>query len=371
MGRGEPLATVDAAVQYSAESTEEDSSEDSEPKRCCPHFVTWTLILANIAWFVAILGEQKDPWTFAPLSQNPFLGPTTQSLIRFGALSPAQVRARAEWWRLASCCFVHAGVIHLVLNLLSLRNLGFELEEMFGSCRVAVMYAATGLFASMSAAIFVQDKLSLGASGAILGLFGAFWSTLVQISCYQGCRILCGHTCRLFWQTALLVVLSLLPMVNAWAHFGGLLLGFLLGNALLVRPLGDRTRVRKRQKLVATLSLVAAGCLYVAMAWALANGIDVYEVWPDLRQINCFDTPFWSCCQFSGASCAIGQKSTAAGSHEYWLVCARDLPDRDVNMAAGGHANFQPWPNQTMYGPYMKQPDICDCLARCGPNHNF
>lgn len=350
----------------SSSSTDEESWERDYSRRCCPHRVTWALILANLGWFVAMMGLQKHPWTFAPLAENPFIGPPAASLIGFGGLSPALVRAENEWWRLGSCCFVHAGVIHLVLNVMSLKNLGSELEGLFGSWKVLLIYVSTGLFGSACSILFAQDKLLVGASGAILGLFGGFWSTLVQISCYQGCCILCGHTCRLFLQTAILVVLSLLPMVNAWAHFGGLLLGFLLGNSLLVRMYGDHSRIRKRQAFVATVSLLAAIAVCFTTSTAILQRIDVYQVLPALRQVNCFDTPFWNCCQFSGAACAIGQKPTTSGL-QYYLICAKDMPESARSyVPTVGQNHFTPAANQTMYGPYKEQPDICDCLARCG-----
>lgn len=345
------MSSSDSASQADEESFS-DSYDCEIPfgkevrERPCPHLLTYVLIGTNVASFIAMLGLQEHPWSIMPPGQNMFLGPRTSVLVRFGGLSPGEVRHRHQWWRLLSGFFVHAGVLHLLLNMFVLKQLGSTLEAHHGHCKFGVLYVATGLFASMCAAIF-SDAVTVGASGAIMGIFGGFWSMWLQQTCYRERWLCCRFGFFLLWNTVFIILTSLLPMVQAWAHFGGLFMGFLLGNALLIRPLGVKDRIRFRQCTLSTLSLIIAAVAFVAATVAISEDVDVFKLVPAARSINCFDTPFWRCCDFASVSC-----SWVKHAGEYWIGCT---------------PTFNNSQREGMHGPYSNQPDRCACAKACGP----
>jgi membrane associated rhomboid family serine protease len=180
-------------------------------KRRAP--VTLSLILANVA--VALLGGYF-------FSNDP---PAT-ALIRDGALFRPAVEA-GEWWRAFSAMFMHGGPWHLGLNMFAVFVLGRFCEELFGPLRYFVIYTAAGLAGAVGSTVnHRQVGLTVGASGAIMGLLGAIIVVL----------ILRRGTWPEAWRRALLWNLSTLgalqiyigfqlPMVDNAAHVGGLLGG--------------------------------------------------------------------------------------------------------------------------------------------------
>ena len=59
---------------------------------------------------------------------------------QLGAKNDAAIFEQNEWWRIVTCNWLHAGLIHLLLNMLAVVNLGSQLERRFGFCRIAVLY---------------------------------------------------------------------------------------------------------------------------------------------------------------------------------------------------------------------------------------
>jgi len=97
---------------------------------------------------------------------------TSPTLARLGALMGPSVR-EGEWWRLLSCTFLHGGWIHLAFNGYVLYALGASLERIIGSERFVVLYVLAGLGGSLASVLFMDNALSVGASGAIWGLLAA------------------------------------------------------------------------------------------------------------------------------------------------------------------------------------------------------
>lgn len=94
-------------------------------------------------------------------------------LSSHGALMPAMV-GQGEYWRLFTSGFLHGGLIHIALNMVSLGLLGLPLERMFGRVRFLVVYLLSLLGGSVSVMWFEAEiSLTVGASGAIFGLIGA------------------------------------------------------------------------------------------------------------------------------------------------------------------------------------------------------
>ncbi|KAL8150450.1 hypothetical protein V2J09_020258 [Rumex salicifolius] len=74
--------------------------------------------------------------SFQPLKENPLFGPSSSTLLKMGALQWDRVVHEHQGWRLVSSMWLHAGVIHILANMLSLVVIGIRLEQQFGFCKL-------------------------------------------------------------------------------------------------------------------------------------------------------------------------------------------------------------------------------------------
>ncbi len=154
-----------------------------------------------------------------------------QSLVDHGALYGRLVLGRGEWWRIVTGGFMHGGLMHLALNMLALWQLGTFVEAALGARRMLAIYAIALAGGGLAIMYFAPGEVTVGASGAIFGLFGA----LLAIGVRLGAR---GR--GLIAQTAPIVLINLaftfaVPNISKGGHLGGLFTGFLAGLALFVR----------------------------------------------------------------------------------------------------------------------------------------
>lgn len=116
------------------------------------------LVLLNVAVFAVATLARKN---IAPLSA---LSPLISSL--------ALNHSRPHWWQLVTCSFLHLDLQHLAGNLFSLLVFGRDIELVEGAGSVWLYYLITAFFASLASLIFgPKGAISLGASGAVFGLF--------------------------------------------------------------------------------------------------------------------------------------------------------------------------------------------------------
>lgn len=215
--------------------------------------VTHTLLLVNLGVFMAMLAEGAGLWhspNGIQLAWGANFGPATQD---------------GEWWRLGTAMFLHFGVLHLAMNLWALRDAGQLVERMYGSLRFAMLYFACGLGGNLLSLVVQGNRaVSGGASGAILGLYGALLAYLWQ----ERTRIHRSDFRWLFWgaagfTAAILTVGFWIPGIDNAAHSGGFATGVLGGLVLLPAP-GHTGNLWLRRRLIASALLVGA------VAWLVA-----------------------------------------------------------------------------------------------------
>jgi len=91
--------------------------------------------------------------------------------VDYGLYGPAV--AAGDWWRVVTSGFLHAGLIHLLFNMLALYNLALWLEPELGRLRFTAVYFTSLLCGSFGVLLLSPDSLTVGASGAVFGLMGA------------------------------------------------------------------------------------------------------------------------------------------------------------------------------------------------------
>ena len=166
----------------------------------------------------------------------------TDELVRIGANVPALVR-EGQWWRLFSANFLHGNGWHLFMNGIALLSLGSVVERILGMSRFLVVYLLSAVAGAVASTLFSPGFPSVGASGAIFGLLGAF----AYLSLRYGRDLPPGiRQSRQWWAMVLGInfVISLIPIVDHWAHFGGFAVGALASWASF--PSQERLRVAPR-----------------------------------------------------------------------------------------------------------------------------
>jgi membrane associated rhomboid family serine protease len=190
--------------------------------------VTRALLIANVAVFA--LGFL--------LSGMGVSLPRYGTLDGFGALIPALVVLNDEYWRLFTSMFLHAGIFHLLFNMWALYIAGGYLERVIGSVRFVLLYFISGLAGSVLVlAASSPNTVTVGASGAIFGLFGALFTYAYM----NRSRDLMAQ--QLVRSLGFIIVLNLvitftIPNISWQGHVGGLVGGAALIAALL--QFGDR-----------------------------------------------------------------------------------------------------------------------------------
>ncbi|MGW4172990.1 rhomboid family intramembrane serine protease [Streptomyces chartreusis] len=145
--------------------------------------------------------------------------------------------AEGQWYRMLTSMFLHGGYVHILFNVLSLWWIGGPLEAALGRARYITLYFVSGLAGSaLTYLVAAANQPSLGASGAIFGLFGAT-AVLMRRLQYDMRPIIA------------LLVINLIFTFGwgniAWqAHIGGLVAGVVIGYAMVHAPRERRALVQ-------------------------------------------------------------------------------------------------------------------------------
>jgi membrane associated rhomboid family serine protease len=205
--------------------------------------VTKILLGANVAVFVAVLiaGDRL-----------------VDHLLLFGQAvtepyGPVEGVAQGQWYRLLTSMFLHQEVWHIAMNMLGLWFLGPPLEAALGRLRYSALYLLSGLGGSaLTFLVSAPGQASLGASGAIFGLFGAT-AVLMRRMNYD--------------MRPILILLGInLVFTFTWqgiswqAHIGGLAVGALIAYAMVHAPRKNR-RLVQYGSCAAMLLLIVVACV--------------------------------------------------------------------------------------------------------------
>ena len=175
------------------------------------------------------------PLTFLLIAINTIVFFVDQSqgnrLIDLGAMSGPAV-AHGQTYRLFTSAFLHFGLPHLLVNMMSLYFMGTFTEGVLGSFKTLIIYVASLLGSALAIYLFAFTQDTVGASGAIFGLFGALFAIGLRAG-GSGGRDLIRQAVPI-----LLINLGLtffVPGISIAGHLGGLIVGFVFG-FVLFRP---------------------------------------------------------------------------------------------------------------------------------------
>ncbi|MFQ5707728.1 MAG: rhomboid family intramembrane serine protease [bacterium] len=151
-----------------------------------------------------------------------FLSPSGRSLDRLG-MTGYVAMYRGHWWTLITAIYLHGGLLHILFNVLWIRQLGPAVEEFFGVSRSFIIFTVAGILGFV-VSNFWRIPFTIGASGSIFGLLGA----LVYYGRKRGGTFgsaIYRQTGQ--WAIVLFVFGFLFPGINNFAHAGGFIGGYL------------------------------------------------------------------------------------------------------------------------------------------------
>ncbi len=252
--------------------------KDTNFLRCLQQPAPATRVLLVAIGVVFALGYLLSAFVIEPrygeVGESPIF-----PMVVFGAKINQQIEGGA-WWRLISHTFLHGGLLHLLFNGYALFMLGTIVERLMGTRRFIVIYGVAGLAGALSSFAF-NDMASVGASGAIYGVFGA-----VIVFGFKQRSVLPGNVARTL-STGLLpwlllsLAFGLLPMVDNAAHFGGMLGGTLvaMGMSTPLRGATSRWADGLMGVLVVVLAVAAVGSLLAgaAFGWSCLSSAEAWE----------------------------------------------------------------------------------------------
>ncbi len=215
-----------------------------------------------------------DPSAISASGLMSLLAPSGQSLFVLGASGAFPVFGYARWWTILSAPWLHGGILHIVLNMMSVRNLGPAVTHFYGGSRTIIIYiaaGAAGFLASSLAGAYLTflpgflhgGDFTVGASAGVFGLIGAVL--------HYGRRGGSAHLRELAtrWIITGLAFGFMLPRIDNWAHMGGLLGGYLV--SFWLDPLLPERGVHTIVAVAALALSVAAVLLSVATGLPLLH----------------------------------------------------------------------------------------------------
>jgi rhomboid protease GluP len=234
-------------------------------------FISWlsdgdqlvtTIMAVNVIMF--IFSIIIDP-PFGSLHFSPFhfLSPSNQSLLVLGSTGTIPVFQLDRWWSLMAANYLHGGLLHLVFNMLAIRQLAPLVIHEFGANRMIILYTLGGIggfFISTLAGV----RFTIGASAALCSLIGALL--------YYGKSRGGTYGQNIFsqiggWAIGIGIFGLLVPGINNWGHGGGIVLGVALGFLL---GYTEKKRERFSHKFMAMTCLAATGLI---LLWSCLNGM--------------------------------------------------------------------------------------------------
>ncbi|BFZ59508.1 hypothetical protein YB2330_000519 [Saitoella coloradoensis] len=277
---GPPPAEARGNVQFVSPVAETGKQRQARNKWLTKPWFIWFVSLVQFIVFIVEIIKNAQ-FTGSPIeikpSFNPLIGPSSYTLIHLGARFAPCMHTIAsitndsslgwpcvndtsstplnqcsleelcgmggfktdllpdQWWRFIAPIFLHAGILHILFNLLLQLRMGADMERSIGPLRLIPIYLASGIFGFVLGGNFAADgTASTGASGA---LFGVIALTLLDL-CMEWKRYEKPGRALIFLliEIAVSFGLGLLPGLDNFSHIGGFVMGLLLGLALLRTP---------------------------------------------------------------------------------------------------------------------------------------
>lgn len=230
-------------------------------------FGSWNFTNAVTAACVAlyIVSLVLDPLAaLRPRGVFDMFSPTGHALDTLG-MTGSVAWAEGRWWTLLTAIYLHGGLLHILFNVLWIRQLGPAVEEIYGPARLVVIFTVSG-----AAGFVVSNSLgvpfTIGASGSIFGLLGAIVAFGRKRGGAFGRMVLRQYG---QWALVLFIFGFFMAGVNNWAHAGGFAGGYGAG---LVLSLAERRAETSLDWLLASAAILLTVAGFVLALWTVFAG---------------------------------------------------------------------------------------------------
>lgn len=225
------------------------------------HFITPILIILNVLIYLVLTNKwlfAGSTWWSVDVKVLEQAGANFKPLTLFG-----------QPWRLLTASFLHADIVHLFFNLYGIMIGGTYLEPLLGRWRFLAVYLLCALAASMASLWWYDITPTIGASGAVFGLFGFILTLLLRrfVEPYERRALLISIGIYLAFSLGTIFLHS---NFDHGAHIGGLLMGLLLG-PLFFRGLREPASFRNTAPATGT-----AAVMLVVLYFMLPRDVNIY-----------------------------------------------------------------------------------------------
>jgi len=227
-----------------------------------PQQLVQTLIIVNVAFFIfsILINPRGGSFNFSPFQ---FLSPSSQSLLILGSTGTVPVFNLHRWWSLISANFLHGGLLHILFNMLVMRQLIPLVATEYGISRTVIIYLAGGTFGFLVSTL-AGIPFTIGASASVCSLIGAllyYGKSRGGIYGQAMFRQIGG------WAVGIAIFGFIMPGINNWGHGGGMAAGALLGFLL-----GYQEKVKEAfsHRLIATICIALTA---LTLLWSAFNGL--------------------------------------------------------------------------------------------------
>jgi rhomboid protease GluP len=193
------------------------------------HFATSIILDLNILAFLLMV--------FSGIN---ILSPNGIELLQWGANRRLET-TDGEWWRLLTSMFLHGGIMHLILNISGLVIAAIFVEPLLGRKNYFILYILSGICGSVASIWWYPNTISVGASGAIFGLYGAILGLLLTNAFPEGGKK--GILMMIGIYVGINLLWGLTGGIDNAAHIGGLLSGALIGLILYKLDNGQKNGI--------------------------------------------------------------------------------------------------------------------------------
>jgi len=217
------------------------------------------IVFLNLGMYVISL--LFYPWS-SGFSLNPLslFSPSNKSLLVLGATGTIPIDRFHRWWSLVTANYLHGGILHILFNMIALRQIAPLVIREYGAHRMVILYTLSGVI-GFWISYLAGVAFTIGASAAVCGLIGA--------SLYYGKSRGGIYGQAIYkqigaWALGLFFFGLLVPGVNNWGHGGGIVAGVILGFLLGYE---DRRRERLFHRILAGFCV---GLTLLTLCWAVA-----------------------------------------------------------------------------------------------------
>ena len=220
------------------------------------------ILYTNIGFYILslVLFPRGSGLALNPMS---FLSPSHKSLLVLGSTGTVAISELHRWWSLISANYLHGGLMHILFNMIALKQIGPLVIKEYGVYRMLAIYTLGGVFGFILS-FLAGVQFTIGASAAVCSLIGAILYYGKSRGGIYGQNL---YSQIGGWAVTIFVFGFIVPGINNWGHGGGMAAGALLG---LLLGYQEKRRENMRHKFLGSSCVVLTA---IVLSWAALSSI--------------------------------------------------------------------------------------------------